>query len=128
MTFKKKISPTESELEILQVLWQFGASSVRQVNDILNNKREIGYTTTLKIMQIMNEKGLVTRDTDNRTHIYHSAVKENDTQMSLLDSFIEKTYRGSAMRLVMQALGNQDASPEELDKLKAVILELEKKK
>ncbi len=128
MTTKKKIKPTESELEILQVLWEHGPSSVRQVNDILNEKREVGYTTALKIMQIMTEKALVSRDTKNRTHIYHSAVKENDTQKSLLDSFIEKTYRGSAMRLVMQALGNQSASREELEKLKAIINELETKK
>ncbi|MBT8190089.1 MAG: BlaI/MecI/CopY family transcriptional regulator [Saprospiraceae bacterium] len=127
MTLKKKIKPTESELEILQVLWIHGPSSVRQVNDLLNEQREVGYTTTLKIMQIMTEKGLVSRNTENRTHIYHSAVKEGDTQRSLLDSFIEKTYRGSAMRLVMQALGNQKASPEELEKLKAIINELETK-
>lgn len=128
MTLKKKIKPTESELEILQVLWTHGPSSVRQVNEILNENRDVGYTTTLKIMQIMTEKGLVTRNTESRTHIYHSAVKENDTQRSLLDNFIEKTYRGSAMRLVMQALGNQKASPEELAKLKAIINELETKK
>lgn len=123
----KKNSPTESELEILQVLWESGPSSVRVVNERLNEKREVGYTTTLKIMQIMTEKGLVTRNTESRTHIYHSAVKEQETQTNLLDSFIKKTYRGSAMRLVMQALGNEQATPEELAELKQLINKIENK-
>ena len=128
MAFKKKSTPTESELEILQILWQKGPSSVRKVNDILNETREVGYTTTLKIMQIMTEKSLVSRDTESRTHIYHSAVKEKDTQKSLLDSFIQKTYRGSAINLVMQALGNQDATETELNELKEIIEKLERNK
>lgn len=127
MTFKKKSTPTESELQILQVLWRNGASTVRKVNEVLNEKRDVGYTTTLKIMQIMTEKGLVTRDTESRTHIYFAAVKENDTQKNLLESFIEKTYQGSAMQLVMQALGNQDTSKEELDALKEYINKIEQK-
>lgn len=123
----KKNSPTESELEILQILWESGPNSVRFVNEKLNEKREVGYTTTLKIMQIMTEKGLVTRDTESRTHIYHSAVKEQETQNSLLDSFIEKTYRGSAMRLVMQALGQEEATSAELAELKQLIDKMENK-
>ena len=123
---KKKHTPTEAELEILQILWQIGPSSVRAVNDILNEEREVGYTTTLKIMQIMNDKGLVERDTGQRTHIYHSIAKENDTQKNLLDSFIEKTYRGSAMRMIMQALGRQEASQQELEELKKIIDQIEK--
>jgi predicted transcriptional regulator len=126
MQIKKKNTPTESELEILQILWQFGPSSVRKVNDKLNKKREVGYTTTLKIMQIMTDKGLVVRNTDQRTHIYESVAKEKDTQKSLLDSFIEKTYRGSAMSLVLQALGQQNASPQEIAELKEVIDKIEK--
>lgn len=123
----KKNSPTESELEILQILWESGPTSVRTVNERLNEKREVGYTTTLKIMQIMTEKGLVTRDTESRTHIYHSAVKEQETQTNLLDSFIQKTYRGSAMRLVMQALGQEKATAEELAELKQLIDKIENK-
>ena len=93
MVFKKKrFEPTESELEILQILWEKGPSSVRTVNEILNERRDVGYTTTLKIMQIMTEKGLVTRDTESRTHIYHSAADQQETQNSLLKSFINKTY------------------------------------
>ena len=117
----KKFYPTEAELEVLQVLWAEGPSSVRLVNNILNESRDVGYTTTLKIMQIMTEKGLVTRDTTNRTHIYHSAVAESDTQNSLLSNFIQKAYKGSAMRLVIQALGQQKATPEELNELKQLI-------
>lgn len=127
MTFKRKQHPTESELEILQILWEKGPSSVRSVNEILNEKRSVGYTTTLKIMQIMTDKALVTRDTKTRTHIYHADVLEGETQSSLLDSFIQKTYRGSAMRLVMQALGNKEASPEELAELKELINKIENK-
>jgi len=124
---KKKNTPTESELQILQLLWQNGPSSVREVNDILNTEREVGYTTTLKIMQIMNDKGLVVRDTSSRTHIYKAAATEDDTQINLLDSFIEKTYRGSAMRMIMQALGHQKASSKEIEELKKIIDQIEKK-
>jgi len=127
MTFKRKQHPTESELEVLQILWEHGPSSVRSVNEKLNEKRTVGYTTTLKIMQIMTDKALVTRDTKTRTHIYHADVQEGETQSSLLDSFIQKTYRGSAMRLVMQALGNKEASHEELAELKALINQIENK-
>ena len=123
---KKKNTPTESELEILQILWQNGSSSVREVNDILNTEREVGYTTTLKIMQIMNDKGLVVRDTSSRTHIYKAAATEDDTQIKLLVIFIEKTYRGSAMRMIMHALGHQKASGKEIEELKKIIDQLEK--
>lgn len=123
---KQQIRPTESELAILQVLWQLGPSSVRIVNEALNNEREVGYTTTLKIMQIMLEKGLVVRNTDSRTHIYDAAVFEADVQNQLLNKFVQTAYRGSASRLVMQLLGNHNASPQELDQIKNLIEELEK--
>jgi len=125
MLIKDPIQPTESELEVLQVLWKEGPCTVRQVNDILKLNRDVGYTTTLKIMQIMTEKKLVTRDTASKTHVYHSSVKENSTQKSLLNTFIQKTYRGSAMQLVMQALGNQKASSEEIEELKRMIKRIE---
>ena len=123
---KKTVRPTESELEILQVLWHNGPSSVRQVNDILNEEREVGYTTTLKIMQIMLDKGLVTRNTDSRTHIYHAGVSESDVQNQLLNKFVQTTFRGSASRLVLQLLGNHEASAKELDQIKSLIEQLEK--
>jgi predicted transcriptional regulator len=129
-----KTKPTDAELEILQVIWAAGPSSVRFVNDRLNEirlaeSREVtGYTTTLKLMQIMAEKGLVTRDTSSRTHIYAAAVKEEDTQRQLLEKFVDSAFRGSAMKLVMQALGSHQASAEELDEIKALIEKMENKK
>ncbi len=125
MSKSKKIRPTESELEILQVLWEHGPSTVRFVNDQLNEDREVGYTTTLKLMQIMAEKGLADRDTSQRTHIYSPAVTEAETQQNLLTQFVDRTFKGSAMKLVMQALGNHNASEAELDEIKALIEEME---
>ena len=119
------IKPTESELEILQVLWALGQATVRQVNDELNKKREIGYTTTLKLMQIMFEKKLVTRTEEGRYHLYQAAVSEDETQQQLLDIFVDTAFKGSAMKLVMQALGNHQSSAEELDKIKKLIAQLE---
>ena len=123
MSFK----PTDSELEILQILWENGPSNVRFVNDKLNEAREVGYTTTLKIMQIMSEKNIVSRNTDSRTHIYSAAVDETEARKNLLEKFVDTTFRGSAMSLVMQALGNHDASTEELDEIKALIRKIEDK-
>lgn len=122
---KQLPKPTESELEILQILWSQGPSSVREVNELLNKKREVGYTTTLKIMQIMADKGLAKRDTSTRTHVYTAAVSEGDTQKQLLDRFLEKAFKGSAGKLIMQALGNHEASAEELEKIKALIKKIE---
>ncbi|MES2794589.1 MAG: BlaI/MecI/CopY family transcriptional regulator [Bacteroidota bacterium] len=119
------LKPTESELEILQILWQKEGSTVREVNDILNQTKDVGYTTTLKLMQIMNEKGILSRDEENRTHIYHAQITESETQKMLLNKFVDSTFRGSAMKLVMQALGNHDATKEELDNLKKLIQNIE---
>lgn len=127
MSKLKRIRPTESELEILQVLWEHGPSTVRFVNDQLNEDREVGYTTTLKLMQIMAEKGLAERDTSQRTHIYSPVVTEAETQQNLLTQFVDRTFRGSAMKLVMQALGNHNASEAELDEIKALIEQIESK-
>lgn len=129
MSLKKIPKPTESELEILQLLWEHGPSTVRFINDKLNLTREVGYTTTLKLMQIMhNEKGLVDRNTDTRTHIYTAKVTEADTRKRLLNQFLDKTFRGSAMELVMQALGNHSTSQDELDEIKALIAKIEEEK
>jgi predicted transcriptional regulator len=117
--------PTDAELEILQVLWQYGASSVRLVNEKLNEKREVGYTTTLKMMQVMHEKNLLMRDTELRSHIYAAAIREEDTQKQMLRQFVNATFRGDAMRLVMQALGNHEATDKELEQIKALIKLLE---
>lgn len=120
--------PTESELEILQILWQKGEATVREINEALNTNREVGYTTTLKLMQIMLEKGILERDDATRTHIYKATITEAATQKILLNKFVEATFRGSAMKLVMQALGNHEASKSELNDLKKLIENLEKTK
>lgn len=132
MSLKKKISPTESELEILQIIWENGPSSVRFVNDKQNetkglstNKTEVGYTTTLKIMQIMSEKGLLNVNKEQRQHIYSSAIDESETKNNLLDGFLKKTFAGSVMKMVMQALGNHEPSKEELNEIKNLIHEIE---
>jgi predicted transcriptional regulator len=123
--------PTDAELAILQVLWQRGTASVREVNDDLNEHRDrdnqIGYTTTLKLMQIMADKGLVERDTSSRTHIYRAAFRENEIQRNLLDRFVQTAFRGSAADLVLRALGSESTSPEELAEIKKLIAELEQK-
>jgi BlaI family transcriptional regulator, penicillinase repressor len=125
----KVIRPTDGELSILQLLWQHGPLPVRTVNELLNESStvEIGYTTTLKLMQIMYEKGLLTRNTDQRSHIYEAAVNESETQKSLLSEFLDATYRGSASTLVMQALGHHRASKAELQQIKDFISNLESK-
>jgi len=128
MNNNKNPKPTEAELKILQILWQNGPSSVRFVNDKLNEEKEVGYTTTLKIMQIMADKELVNRNTENRTHIYESFIEEDATQKQLLKKFVDATFRGSAMKLVMQALGNHEASEDELEKIKELIKKIESEK
>jgi len=117
--------PTEAELEILQVLWQHGPCTVRFVNELLSKNKEIGYTTTLKIMQIMYDKKLVKRNEENRTHVYEAIVSEEDTQKHMLDKFLDMAFRGSASKLVMQALGNHKASKEELDQIRNLLDKIE---
>jgi len=125
-----EIRPTDGELEILQILWKNGPSTVREVNDLLNDiqDKSIGYTTTLKIMQIMFEKGLLTRDDSQRTHVYSSAVREGKVQSVLLDRFLNAAYKGSASKLALQLLGNHKTTPDELAAIKALIDQLEKNK
>ena len=110
--------PTDSELEILHVLWTDGPSTVKHVNEKLNMKRETGYTTTLKLMQIMNDKGLVERDENERSHVYKPSLKESAIQKILLDKLLETAFSGSAAKLVMQALGSSKTSKEELQKIR----------
>ncbi len=115
------IKPTESELEILQILWKNGPSSVRFVNDELNKNKEVGYTTTLKIMQIMHGKGLLERQEEGRYHVYEPTVSEESTQKQLLEKFVDAAFGGSTMKMVMQALGGHKASPEELEEIKKLL-------
>ena len=120
------LKPTESELQILQILWQHGPTTVRFVNDKLNKEKRVGYTTSLKTMQIMFEKKLVKRNEESRTHIYEANVKEEHVQKQLLDRFLDRTFKGSAMKLVMQALGNSNTSKKELDEIRDLLDKLEK--
>lgn len=120
----KYIKPTESELEILQVLWTKGTASVREVHEELSKTKEAGYTTTLKLMQIMNEKGLVKRDDSIKIHIYQPAVTREITQKHLLGKMINTLFGGSTTELVIQALGNHKASAMELDEIQKILTEM----
>ncbi|MDX5480459.1 MAG: BlaI/MecI/CopY family transcriptional regulator [Hymenobacteraceae bacterium] len=125
MTLEKTPKPTESELEILQVLWQHGPSTVRFVHEELSKTKEAGYTTTLKLMQIMAEKGMLEADKSSRSHIYKPLLEEESTQRQLLDRFMDTAFRGSASKLVMQALGNRNTSKEDLDEIRSLLDKLE---
>ena len=120
--------PTESELEILALLWELKEASVRQIHERLAETKDTGYTTTLKNMQIMHAKGMVTRDEQNRSHIYRPATNQKETQNSLLKNLVNTAFGGSAQNLVMQALGQENPSKEELDEIRAFLDQLEQKK
>jgi BlaI family transcriptional regulator, penicillinase repressor len=122
----KYIKPTESELEILQVIWERGSASVRDVHEELAKVKDVGYTTTLKLMQIMHEKGLVKRDDTFKTHIYQSATSKEKTQKHLLGKMIDNLFGGSPTDLVIQALGTHKASPEELEEIQQLLDNLKK--
>jgi len=126
MATTKTIKPTESELEILQILWKKVTASVREVHEELLATKEAGYTTTLKLMQIMHEKGLVKRDDSIKTHIYQAAVSKEKTQKHLLNKMIDTVFGGSPGELVMQALGNHKASAEELEEIQKILDNLKK--
>ena len=128
MSTVKTIKPTESELEILQILWTKGVATVREVHEELAQVKDVGYTTTLKLMQIMNEKGIVRRDDSMRTHVYQAAVNKEKTQKHLLAKMIDSLFGGSPTQLVIQALGdgNHKASVEELEKIQSLLDSLKK--
>jgi len=117
----KTSKPTESELEILRVLWDKGNASVREVHEILSAHKEAGYTTTLKLMQIMFEKGLVKRNDSSKVHIYQPNISKEKTQQQLLGKMINTLFSGSSSQLVMQALGNSKPSREELDQIQELL-------
>ena len=120
--------PTKSELEILQVLWENGPSTVRFVNGYLNAmKRVVQYTSTLKIMQLMAEKEMLTRDQSQMKHIYAPAIEENKTKAHLLEKFVDTMYKGSSSNLMMQLLGNNNTSQEEIDEIRAMLDQFDKK-
>jgi predicted transcriptional regulator len=117
--------PTEAELAILRVLWQRGPSTVREVTDALHDERGTGYTTGLKLLQIMHEKGLVRRNDSERTHVYESACSEEQTQRQLVGDLLERAFGGSAEQLVVQALSAKRASRKELAQIRKLLDELE---
>lgn len=124
----KYIKPTESELEILQILWDKGLATVRDVHESLSATKDVGYTTTLKLMQIMHEKGLVKRDESMRTHVYQASVNKEKTQKHILGKMIDTLFGGSSTQLILQALGNSETktSPEELDQIQKLLDNLKK--
>jgi BlaI family transcriptional regulator, penicillinase repressor len=112
------LKPTESELEILQIIWRRGQCSVRDVHDELAQSKEAGYTTTLKLMQIMHDKGLVERDTTAKTHLYKALISREQAQQGALDKILSTVFKGSTADLVIQALGQHRASKDEIDAIK----------
>ena len=120
--------PTNAELEILQVLWERGPSTVRQIHDVLSQRRATGYTTTLKLMQIMVQKGILDRDESNRTHLYRDAHTREKTQRQLVGNLMQRAFHGSAAGLVMQALSTRRASAADLAEIRQLLDELESEK
>jgi BlaI family transcriptional regulator, penicillinase repressor len=121
----KKAEPTKAELEILQVIWEHGPSTVRFVNDKLNEQRDVNYTSTLKLMQIMADKGILKRDERQMKHVYQVAEEEQKTKGQMLDKFVDSVYQGSAGKLVMQLLGNKKASAADIAAIKSILDKLE---
>jgi len=120
-----EIKPTESELEILQVIWKKGQCSVRDVHEELAKNKDAGYTTTLKLMQIMHDKGLVERDTTAKTHLYKAVITREQAQQTALDKIISTVFKGSTADLVIQALGHHRASKDEIDAIKSYLEKFE---
>jgi len=113
--------PTDAELAILRVLWERGPSTVRQVHDVLSRDRPAVYTTALKLLQIMTDKGLVSRDERDRSHVYQARLSEEQTQRQLVRDLVDRAFGGSASKLVMQALATRRATPEELTEIRRLI-------
>jgi BlaI family penicillinase repressor len=122
---KMEIKPTESELEILQIIWKKGECSVRDVHEELSKNKDAGYTTTLKLMQIMHDKGLVERDTTAKTHLYKAVITREQAQKTALDKIISTVFKGSTADLVIQALGHQRASKDEIEAIKSYLRKVE---
>ncbi len=121
-----KIEPTKSELEILQVLWEKGPSTVREVNDFLNDQtREVQYASTLKLMQIMVEKKMLSRDETSMKHVYRVILEEQSTKGDLLNKFVDSMYKGSVSSMMMQLLGNKKTDEKELQAIKEILKKLD---
>jgi predicted transcriptional regulator len=123
----KQTKPTAAELEILSILWEKEAATVKEVHEVINARKPTGYTTVLKTMQIMREKGLLERDDANKAHIFRVAQEQNEMQKSLVSDLIEKVFRGSALKLVQHVLEAKPTSAEELKKIRKMIKKAEKR-
>ena len=126
MPRKPSTTPTDVEIEILRVLWRCGPSSVREVHCELQLTRETGYSTTLKMMQVMYGKGLLLRDESERPQRYRPAVSQEKTQLKLIDNLVQKAFGGAASRMLLRALSAKRVPPEELNEIKRLIRQLEK--
>jgi BlaI family penicillinase repressor len=125
MARHKSLGPTDREMAILSVLWQQGPSTVREIHEALNADSETGYTTTLKLMQIMADKGLLSRETTGRQHVYRPAVSQEKTQKQVVGDVLDKVFAGSAEKLVMRALSARKVSPDELQRIREMLDEME---
>ncbi|HRI00757.1 MAG TPA: BlaI/MecI/CopY family transcriptional regulator [Saprospiraceae bacterium] len=123
----RQLMPTDSELEILQLLWKNGSCSVKQIHEAISERREVGYTTVLKLMQIMAEKGICSRKLVGKLHLYEAKLPEQGVKRNKLKNVIDQVFEGSAMNLVMQTLGHYEASKEEIKELKILLEQMEKK-
>jgi BlaI family penicillinase repressor len=121
------INPTPSELEVLNILWELTEANTHTVNARLNLQRQVGYTTTLKTMQVMAEKGLLDRRKEGKSHVYFPLIKESIAKGNLLTKFVDNTFGGSTSNLMMQLLGNQNVSQDELLQIKTFLKEIEDK-
>jgi BlaI family transcriptional regulator, penicillinase repressor len=118
---KKAVRPTDAELSILLVLWERGPATVKQVHDAVSRTRAVGYTTVLKFMQIMVEKGLLTRDASTFAHTYRAAIPQERTERTLVADLLDRAFAGSTSRLVLRALAAKKASPEELAEIRKIL-------
>ena len=125
MRRRRKSGPTDAELEILNVLWERGPSTVREVHGDLTERRAAGYTTVLKFLQIMTEKGLVVRDESRPAHVYRPVLSEEETQGQIVRDMLERAFGGSTYKLVMQALSTEASTPDELARIRGLLDELE---
>jgi len=124
---QKRVRPTDAELEILRVLWENGPNTVRAVHEELSRSRELGYTTVLKLLQIMTDKGLVVRDESQRSHVYRARHKQEQTQRHLVSDLLARAFGGSAEKLVAQALRSRKVSAEQLAEIRKLLDDLEGK-
>ena len=127
MTRPKQTGPTEREMEILRCLWEHGPSTVRQVNEAMNERHKTGYTTTLKLMQIMMDKGLLIRDDSQFKHLFEAAVSEENTQNQVVGNLLDRVFGGSTEKLVMRALSAKKVSKKDLAKIRELIERMEEK-